>query len=143
MLTVGMIDPLQLPLDDDFGQVHGQPPLLDGDAGCEAQPLHGADHVLHQVVPHRVVHLRARARSCQGHCVPPRTHAHVTHLGPNTHSPTSCPRILNHNFSKEILITFCMCVYHSPSPLLSPNIRACFSLLGPSLKNAEHRIIFR
>lgn len=55
-----VLDPLQFPLDDDFRQVHGQPPLLDGDAGREAQPLHGADHVLHQVMPHRVVDLGVR-----------------------------------------------------------------------------------
>lgn len=53
-----VFDPLQLPLDDDLSQVHSQLPLLYGDAGREAQPLHGADHVLHQVVAHRVVHLQ-------------------------------------------------------------------------------------
>ena len=62
-----ILDPLQFPLDDNLGEVHGQPPLLNGDTGCEAQPLHGTNHVLYQVVPHRVVHLQTQGpTSCQG-----------------------------------------------------------------------------
>ena len=48
-------DSLHLPLDDDLAQVDSELLLLDGGRGCEAQPLNGADHVLDEVVPHRVV----------------------------------------------------------------------------------------
>lgn len=73
-----VLDPLQLPLDDDLRQVHGQPPLLDGDTGREAQPLHGTDHVLHQVVPHGVVHLPAGGWGQPGTLHTPRhMHAHA------------------------------------------------------------------
>lgn len=62
-----VFDPLQLPFDDHLRQVHGQLPLLYGHTGGEAQALHSTDHVLHQVVAHRVVHLkrhRSRGISC-------------------------------------------------------------------------------
>lgn len=55
-----VFDPLELPLYDHLSQVNSQLPLLYGHAGGEAQTLHGTDHVLHQVVAHRVVHLEKR-----------------------------------------------------------------------------------
>ena len=48
--------PLELPLDDDLCQVHGQLPLLYGGIRSESQSLDGGDHVLDQVLSHRVVH---------------------------------------------------------------------------------------
>lgn len=53
-----VFDALQLPLDDHLGQVHRQFSLLDGHAGREAKTLHRTDHVLHQVVAHRIVDLQ-------------------------------------------------------------------------------------
>lgn len=52
-----VFDPLQLPLDDHLSQVYSQFPLLYGHTGGEAKTLHCTDHVLHQVMAHRIVHL--------------------------------------------------------------------------------------
>ncbi len=46
---------MELPLDDDLGQIDGQLPLLDGGVGCQPEALDGGDHVLHQVLTYRVV----------------------------------------------------------------------------------------
>lgn len=52
-----VFDPLQLPLDDHLSQVHSQLPLFYSHTWSEAQTLHCTDHVLHQVVSDRVIHL--------------------------------------------------------------------------------------
>ncbi len=46
---------MELPLDDDLGQIDGQLPLLDGGVGCQPEALDGGDHVLHQMLAYRVV----------------------------------------------------------------------------------------
>lgn len=55
-----IFDPLKLPFNHHLSQVHSQLPLLNCDTGGEAEPLHGADHVLHEVVPYRVVNLTTK-----------------------------------------------------------------------------------
>ena len=58
-----VFDPLQLPFDDHLSQIDSQLPLLYGYTRGEAQTLHCTDHVLHQVVAHRVVHLEKDCNS--------------------------------------------------------------------------------
>jgi len=50
-----LLDPLQLPLDDHFRQVHRQLPVLHRRGGRKAEALDGRAHVLHQVVADGVV----------------------------------------------------------------------------------------
>lgn len=58
-----IFDPLKLPFNHHLSQVHSQLPLLNSDTGGEAESLHGADHVLHEVMPYRVVNLTTNKHS--------------------------------------------------------------------------------
>lgn len=48
---------MQFPLDDDLGQLDGQPAMIDRRRRTETQSLDRVDHVLNEVVPDRIVDL--------------------------------------------------------------------------------------
>ena len=59
--------PLEFPFDNDFSEVNGKFPLLNGGIGRETQALNGRHHVLDQVLSDRVVNSMVTTQQLSAH----------------------------------------------------------------------------